>query len=119
MDINMIQEKLIDYNYDTEQTINYLIGQASLADDDDSKQSKSRPKKSINAHKNRKMEKKVRQMERQKLNHQLKANEQYDDKMQSKRTSSLNNDQQNQQHMFEQAENLSISTISNTQTKLI
>lgn len=118
MDINMIQEKLVDYNYDTEQTINYLIGQASLADDDNN-QSKNRPKKSINAHKNRKMEKKARQMERQKLNYQLKANEQHDDKIQSKRTSSLNNGQQNQQHMFEQAENLSISTISNTQTKLI
>lgn len=143
MDINMIKEKLAEHNYDTEKTINYFINQRNLeewrndnendgdVDENDEqsigKQQKSRPSSKIatKSGSDKKMEKKMRQMERQRL----KAIEQQQEKeakkhqQQQKSASSLIPSQVSSrndcpQQFVQQADDFNVS-ISNIQTKSI
>lgn len=100
MDINLIKDKLVENNFDTEMTINYFIGQ-NVGNERPSKPVKGSEKK---------MEKKMRQMERQRL----KVMEQQQSKQApSKTASSSVNDQ-----LFQQPDDMTIS-ISNIETKSI
>lgn len=137
MDINMIKEKLAEHNYDTEQTINYFINQRNLeewrndnendADDDENdeqfigKQQKSRPLSKIatKSGSDKKMEKKMRQMERQRL----KAIEQQQEKevkkhQQQQKSAQVSSRNDYPQQFVQQADDFNIS-ISNIQTKSI
>lgn len=66
MDINLIKDLLVQNNYDSEDTINSLISQANTEVHYNECKEKSKPPKVANGS-DKKMEKKMRQMERQRI----------------------------------------------------
>jgi len=118
MDINLIKEKLVENNYDTEQTINYFIGQDYAGTDEEEGVGKTHSNNKATKASEKKMEKKMRQMERQRLKVIEQQREKEAKQPTSKSTSSSGGDSQQPPHLLQQAEDLSIS-ISNIQTKSI